>query len=54
MPVFVWVLWIALCLQADEVDRIVDEEMQKQHIPGVSVGVMRDGRLIKASSRSAR
>lgn len=33
---------------ADEVDRIVAREMERQHIPGVSVGVMRDGRLIKA------
>src|SRR5215470_9437498 len=35
-------------LQADEIDRAVAEEMQNQHIPGLSVGVMRDGRLIKA------
>jgi CubicO group peptidase (beta-lactamase class C family) len=35
-------------LRADEIDRAVAEEMQNQHIPGLSVGVMRDGRLIKA------
>ena len=46
--IFIWLLWFALCLHADEVDRIVNEEMRQQHIPGVSVGVMRDGRLIKA------
>ena len=47
--IFIWLLWFALCLHADEVDRIVNEEMRQQHIPGVSVGVMRDGRLIKAT-----
>ncbi|MBI4905747.1 MAG: beta-lactamase family protein [Acidobacteria bacterium] len=39
-----FVLW----LRADDIDRIATEELHKQHIPGMSIGVMRDGRLIKA------
>jgi CubicO group peptidase (beta-lactamase class C family) len=30
------------------VDRLVEEEMQKQHIPGAAVAVLRDGRPVKA------
>ncbi|MBM3785026.1 MAG: beta-lactamase family protein [Acidobacteria bacterium] len=41
-------LFLLCVLRADEVDRIVAEEMEKQKIPGVSIGVMRDGRIIKA------
>lgn len=32
---------------ADEVDRIVREEMARQHIPGASIAVLRDGRIVK-------
>jgi CubicO group peptidase (beta-lactamase class C family) len=34
--------------QADKVDDYVKAEMQKQHIPGISIAVMKDGKIIKA------
>lgn len=34
--------------QADKVDDYVKAEMQRQHIPGVSVAVVKDGKIIKA------
>ena len=34
--------------QSDEVDDFVLAEMKKRHIPGVALGVLRDGKLIKA------
>ncbi len=44
-------LLLLLCLAAlafaDEVDRLVEEELQKQHIPGAAVAVLRDGRPVK-------
>lgn len=45
---FLFILAAACLLRADDVDKIVAGEMQKQHIPGVSIGVMREGRLVKA------
>jgi D-alanyl-D-alanine carboxypeptidase len=36
--------------QADEVDDYLKSEMTKRHIPGVSVAVIRDGKVILASS----
>jgi D-alanyl-D-alanine carboxypeptidase len=32
---------------AQEADRIMEEEMQKQHIPGAALAVLRDGRATK-------
>src|SRR5690348_7658108 len=32
---------------ADQADKIIEDEMQKQHIPGVSVAVLKDGRPLK-------
>lgn len=34
--------------QADKVDDYVKAEMQKQHVPGISIAVMKDGKIIKA------
>lgn len=34
--------------QADEVDDYVKAEMQRRHIPGTSIAVLRDGKIIKA------
>lgn len=48
MRLFLLLLTLALSLRADDIDRIAAEEMDKQHIPGMSIGVMRDGRLVKA------
>ena len=34
--------------QTDRVDAFVREQMQTSHIPGVSVGVVRDGKVLLA------
>ena len=38
----------ASALRANEIDDFVKAEMQKQHIPGLSLAVVRDGKIIKA------
>lgn len=38
----------ALAAKADEVDRYVETQMRDLHIPGVSLAVVRDGKIIKA------
>jgi len=37
----------AVAVRADNVDDFVKAEMQKQHVPGVSVAVIKDGKIIK-------
>lgn len=40
-----------LCIgraQADKLDDLVKEQMQKQHIPGVSVAIVKDGKVVEA------
>ena len=37
-------------IQADEVDRYVAEQMRQLHLPGVSLAVIRNGRVIKAQT----
>ena len=34
--------------QADKIDEYVDSEMQKQHIPGLALLVIKDGQIVKA------
>src|SRR5262245_8656585 len=36
-----------LAFAADPADRIIEEEMLQQHIPGAALAVLRDGRPIK-------
>ncbi|NOT62382.1 MAG: beta-lactamase family protein [Acidobacteria bacterium] len=38
----------AIVAQADKVDDYVKAEMQRQHIPGTSIAVVKDGKIIKA------
>src|SRR5215472_7497780 len=38
----------SLVATADEVDRYVEVSMRRQHIPGLSLVVLRDGRVVKA------
>jgi CubicO group peptidase (beta-lactamase class C family) len=38
----------AVAVRADNIDDFVKAEMQKQHVPGVSVAVIKDGKIIKA------
>src|SRR5262245_16955726 len=35
-------------VRADKVDDYVKSEMQKQHIPGLSLAVVREGKVVKA------
>ena len=38
----------AVAAQADNVDDYVKAEMQRQHIPGTAIAVIKDGKIIKA------
>ena len=42
-------LAVSVAARADEVDDYVKAEMQKQHIPGLSLAVVREGRVVKAA-----
>jgi D-alanyl-D-alanine carboxypeptidase len=45
---FVLLLIAAVGARADKVDDYVKAEMQKQHVPGISLAVIKDGKIIKA------
>jgi D-alanyl-D-alanine carboxypeptidase len=49
-PFFALVILLAAAVvaQADKVDDYVKAEMQRQHIPGTSIAVLKDGKIIKA------
>ena len=42
------ILTAAVAVRADKVDDYLKAEMLKQHIPGVSLAVVKDGKIIKA------
>ena len=42
------ILTAAGAARADKVDDYVKAEMLKRHIPGVSIAVVKDGKIIKA------
>jgi len=44
----VLLLAVKVTAQADKVDDYVNAEMKRQHIPGVSIAVIKDGKVIKA------
>ena len=41
-------LTLALAVQADSIDEYIKREMQNQHIPSLSLAVVKDGKVIKA------
>src|ERR1051326_5229947 len=44
-----YILLTAACIaHADKVDDYIKDEMQKQHIPGLSLAVVREGKIVKA------
>ncbi|MFY9557481.1 MAG: serine hydrolase [Blastocatellia bacterium] len=49
-PLFALVilLFATVVAQADKLDDYVKAEMQRQHIPGTSIAVLKDGKIIKA------
>src|SRR5215475_14256606 len=46
---FSWLTAFTAFAQADKVDDFVNAEMQKRHIPGVSIAVVKNGEVIKAT-----
>lgn len=42
------VLLLSVAVRADKVDEYIKAEMQKQRIPGLSVAVVKEGKIIKA------
>jgi D-alanyl-D-alanine carboxypeptidase len=48
-PLFalVLLLTVTVAVRADKVDDYVKAEMQKQHVPGLSLAVIKDGKIIK-------
>lgn len=47
---FLLVVCFSALARADQVDDFVRSEIKKRHIPGLSVAVLRDGKVIRASS----
>src|SRR5207244_1907342 len=41
-------LTATVAVRADDVDDYIKAEMQKQHIPGLSLAILKDGKIIKA------
>jgi len=55
LPTLARFLVLAGCLlaasaQGDEIDRYVETQLQRQHIPGLALAVIRDGRVVKMGS----
>jgi len=50
LPIFAFALLLtaAVAVRADSVDDFVKAEIQKQHIAGVSIAVIKDGKIVKA------
>jgi CubicO group peptidase (beta-lactamase class C family) len=44
-----FLLLSAAAIQADEIDDLVNAQIKKRHIPGLSLAVLRDGKVIKAA-----
>src|SRR5215813_9380992 len=49
LPIFAFALLLTatVAARADKVDDYVKAEMQKQHVPGLSLAVIKDGKIIK-------
>ncbi len=46
--VVLWLFFLALAARADEVDAYVRMQMEKQHIPGLELAVVKEGKVVKA------
>ena len=42
------VITAAISLRADPVDEVIAKEMAKHHIPGLSLAIIQDGKIVKA------
>jgi D-alanyl-D-alanine carboxypeptidase len=47
--VFFLLIFSAVIIRADSLDEFINREIKKRHIPGLTVAVLRDGKIIKAS-----
>lgn len=46
---FVLLLALSVAVQADKVDDYVKSQMERQHIPGISIVVIKDQKIIKSA-----
>jgi len=46
--VLVALMFLPIVAAADEVDSYIEKSMSRQHIPGLSLVILRDGRIVKA------
>ncbi len=49
IAIFALVLLVSVAARADKVDDYIKAEMQKQHIPGLSLAVVKEGKIIKVA-----
>lgn len=49
LAVFLLLLWSASAVRADSLDDFIKQEIKKRQIPALSVAVLRDGKVIRAS-----
>lgn len=47
--IFLLLIWSASAIRADSLDEFIKQEIKKRQIPGLSVAVLRDGKVTKAS-----
>ncbi|HZS07096.1 MAG TPA: serine hydrolase domain-containing protein [Blastocatellia bacterium] len=45
---FCWLICLPVIVQADQIDDYIKSQMQEQHIPGLSVAVVKEGRVVLA------
>ena len=50
LVVFLLLIWLANAVRADSLDDFINREIKKRQIPGLSVAVLRDGKVLKAAS----
>ncbi|MCW3054643.1 MAG: penicillin-binding protein, partial [Chthonomonadales bacterium] len=48
LPILLLFCLVGRTVQADSIDRYIETQLKKRHIPGLSLAVVRDGKVIKA------
>ncbi len=48
LAVFLLIIWSVSAVRADWIDKFVAEQIKRRQIPGLSIAVLRDGKIIKA------
>ncbi len=49
LVVFLLLIWLVSEVRADWIDGFINQEIKKRKIPGLSVAVLRDGKVVRAS-----